>query len=306
MHISLLRACAAGALCLLLIGSPLASSAQHPDPDGQIVASASDDESLATNAPSADAAWSLLSAAAAGNHTQTRIQALAALGTMGTDAHAAQLIRKAMDDPDLDVRTAALLAAVASGNRTLLPSIRAKLRDSEPQVVFTAATTLWKLHDKAGKDILIAVTDGNRKATPGLMHGANLQMNRELHDPAALAHLGLTSGASMLLGPFGFGITAIEYMRKNGGISARAAAIDLLSEDKGADVRKELLEALDDKDPAVRAAAAKGLGQRHEAALAKPLGQLFADPKLPVRLTAAAAFLNSSHRPSQHGTRLPS
>ena len=109
----------------------------------------------------------------------------------------------------------------------------------------------------------------------------------------------------MLLGPFGFGVAAFNYMRKSGSDPARAVAIDLLAQNKSAAVRAELLDALHDKDAAVRAAAAKALGQRHESALMEPLGKLFSDPKLPVRLTAAAAYINCADgRSSKTRTRL--
>lgn len=282
------------------------------DADGRIVTSAApaastapaqEDEQLATGAPSLDAAWSLLTTAAAqAKRPQTRIQALAALGTMGMNPRANRLIRDGMKDPDLDVRTAAILAAAATHNRTLLPSVRALLNDAEPQVAFAAATTLWKMNDHSGEAVLKAVADGDRRATPTLMHGAGQDMSRELHNPSGMAKLGVTEGASLLLGPFGFGITALEYMRKNGGTSARATAIDLLGQQKTADVRSELVDALSDKDPGVRAAAAKALGQRHDPSLAKQLGSLFADAKLPVRLTAAAAYINcSGHATPKHG-----
>lgn len=279
------------------------------DPDGRIVTSAGgpeEDEQLATGAPSLDAAWSLLTTAASqAKRPQTRVQALAALGTMGLNPRAARLIRDAMEDPDVDVRTAAILAAEATHNRTLIAPIRDRLKDPEPQVVFAAASTLWKLHDRSGKAILMAVADGERSATPTLMHGASQDMNRELHNPSGLARIGVTEGASMLLGPFGFGLTAIEYMRRNGATTARAAAIDLLGQENSHDVRAELLDALTDKDPAVRAAAAKSLGQRHDATLARPIGSLFTDSKLPVRLTAAAAYINCSE-PLPRGGRVHS
>jgi HEAT repeat protein len=54
------------------------------------------------------------------------------------------------------------------------------------------------------------------------------------------------------------------------------------------------VDALSDKDIAVRAAAAKALGQRHDASAIKPVGALLNDPKLPVRLFAAAAYINCS------------
>lgn len=290
-------------LAFALAAQPLQKQPSS-DADGRIVTAgnAQEDEQLATGAPGVDAGWSLLTTAAAqSKRPQTRIQALAALGTMGSDPRAAKLIRDGMKDPDLDVRTAAILGASATHNRMLIPEIRALLKDSEPQVVFAAATTLWRMNDHSGEAVLRAVADGERRATPTLMHGASQDMSRELHNPSGMARLGVTEGASMLLGPFGFGITAIEYMRRNGGTSARATAIDLLGQQKSPSVRSELIDALSDKDPGVRAAAAKALGQRHDPTLTKPLGTLFADAKLPVRLTAAAAYINcSGHAASKH------
>lgn len=99
----------------------------------------------------------------------------------------------------------------------------------------------------------------------------------------------------MLLGPFGFGITAVEYMRKNGGDSARVLAIKQLSEENTAPVRNELIAALADKDPAVRAAAATAVSGYRESSVPKALLPLFDDTKAPVRLTAAAAYIRATH-----------
>jgi HEAT repeat protein len=252
-----------------------------------------EDPASPSGAPSVESAWSILTAAAHNaRRPQSRIQAVAALGTMSSNPRASAMIREAMKDPDLDVRTAAILAAADTKNHALLADIHPLLNDPEPQVVFTAATTLWKEHDRTGEDILRAVADGDRRANPTLMHGAKNDMYRKLHDPSSLALTAGTAGAGMLLGPFGFGIAALEYMRKNGGDSARTAAITDLAEDKSPTVREELVDALGDKDTGVRAAAAKVLGQFHQSSLQEPLGKLFDDPKLPVRLTAAAAYLN--------------
>jgi HEAT repeat protein len=105
--------------------------------------------------------------------------------------------------------------------------------------------------------------------------------------------MGALQGASMLLGPFGFGITAYEAMKKNGGSSARVTSIEQLSEERTAPVRAAMLDALTDKDPGVRAAAAKALGTYHEADVATELSKLMIDPKAPVRFTGAAAYLRS-------------
>ncbi len=226
-----------------------------------------------------------------------RIQALAALGTLAGQPRAEQLIGHSMHDPDLDVRTAAILAAGQSGAHSLTFELRSALDDPEPQVAFVAATTLWKLGDRSGEDILRAVLEGERSASPNLIRGARQSVLRDLHNPATLARLGALQGAAFLLGPFGFGITAVEYMLKNGGDAARVEAISLIAQAKSTPIRDELIAALSDKDPAVRAAAARALGQYRDPVAAQALVPLFNDPKAPVRLTIAAAFLNASQPP---------
>jgi HEAT repeat protein len=242
-------------------------------------------------------AWTLLSNAARDlKHPQTRIQALAAVGLM-RNARSEKTISDAMGDADLDIRTAAVLAVGEAKDRNLTTDVRNLLDDKEPQVAFTAAMTLWKMGDRSGEDILMAVLDGERKAGPTLMHGTEHDISKELHDPAAMAKLGAMQGASMLLGPFGYGITAYEYIRKNGGDSARVSAIEQISQEKTAPVHKELVAALGDKDPTVRAAAAKALVDYRDNATSMAIYALFADTKQPVRLTAAAAYLRTTGVP---------
>ncbi len=205
------------------------------------------------------------------------------------------MIVAAMKDPDVDVRTAAVLAAGQTKSRNLTTDIRNLLDDKEPQVAFVAATTLWKMNDRSGEDILVAVVNGDRSAKAGVMSGTMHKANKDLHHPATLARVGALQGASLLLGPFGFGIAAIEYMRKNGGDDARVSAIEQFSEEKTAPVRNELIAALGDKDPAVRAAAAKALGSDRERSIPGALLPVFDDEKAPVRLTAAAAYIRATH-----------
>jgi hypothetical protein len=241
-------------------------------------------------------AWKMLTDAVTDDkHNEIQIQGLSALGTMGRDRRSSKMIVDALGDTDVDVRTAAVLAIGQTRNRMLLPRVRKMLDDKEPQVAYTAAVTLWRMGDHSGEDLLMAVIDGDRKASAGLMNGSMHAANRELHDPAALAKMGALQGASMLLGPFGFGITAYEYIRKSGGgDSARVTAIELISESKTPDVRDELIGALKDKDQAVRAAAAKALRGYREPKVSQAIALLFDDPKLPVQLVAAASYLISS------------
>ena len=300
MFVSRKTVALAFALSFILTAAYAHAQKQVSSADGQIVttaapAQAQDEEpELKTAAPSVHAAWAMLTTAIH-KQTQTQIVALAALGTMGTDPRAAALIREAMNSSELEVRVAAIVAAGQTKNRALIPALREKLKDPEPQAEFSAAVTLWKMNDHSGEDFLRSVATGNSSAKPTLMHGARNDVNREMHDPQAMATLGATTGASILLGPFGFGVKAFEYMLKSGSDPARVAAIDLLAQSHVAGLDAELIEALSDKDQGVRAAAAKALGQRHVASAIKPVGELLTDPKLPVRLFAAAAFINCSH-----------
>lgn len=270
----------------LMLPNPL--TAQKPS-DGAVVGGTS------TPADISKQAWDLLTSTVTDTkHVDNCIQAIAALGTMGTNPRAATLLQKAMTDPERDVRTAAILAAAQTKNSSLIPALRKALDDTEPEVAFTAATQLWKLHDHTGDDLLIAVANGERRPSGKLMHNAKHSAAREMHNPAAMAKLGAMQGAAILLGPFGFGLQAVDYARKNGADSSRALAIDDLAEVHTQEVHGVLVDALDDKDPAVRAAAAKGLGQWTDAATAKKIAPLLSDGKLPVRLTAAAAYIRST------------
>ena len=243
------------------------------------------------------AAWKLLDDAMADvKHPQVRIQALAALGLLRS-AKSEKMLADAMDDPDLDVRTAAILAAGQAKDRNLTTNMRNLLDDKEPQVAFTAATTLWKMGDKSGEDILVSVVNGERSANASMVHGTEHKISRDLHDPAMLARLGALQGAAMVLGPFGFGITAIEYMRQNGGDLSRVSAIEQISQERTEPVHQELIGALADKDQSVRAAAAKALADYHDQPTAKAVYALLSDPKQPVRLTAAAAYLRTMGTP---------
>ena len=255
---------------------------------------------LPTNSTAEDrgrVAWKLLSDALDdAKHPQTQIQALAALSLLRTP-RSEKMITAAMTDADLDVRTAAALAAGQTKDRNLTTPLRTLLDDKEPQVVFTAATTLWNMGDKSGEDILMAVVDGERSAGPTLIHGTEHKISKDLHDPAMLAKLGAMQGASMLLGPFGFGITAFNFIHQSGGDLSRVSAIEQISQERTEPIHKELVAALGDKDLTVRAAAAKALIDYRDRATSTAVYALLADSKQPVRLTAAAAYLRTTGTP---------
>jgi HEAT repeat protein len=129
------------------------------------------------------------------------------------------------------------------------------------------------------------------------MHGTKHKIDRELHDPAKLARLGALQGAALLMGPFGFSIAAIQFVQQSGGDAARASSIAAIAQERTMPIHQELIAALADKNPLVRAAAARGLVDYRDSATSLALYPLFADPKGPVRLTAAAAYLRTTGVP---------
>jgi HEAT repeat protein len=274
-------------------GAQPPAQAPAKDADGKIVESVP--LKPKTPAQLREQAWTMLTDAVNDEkHAETRVQALAALGLLGSNPRSLDLLRKAMQDKDLDIRSAAAIAAGQTKSPDITTDLRRMLDDKEPSVAFTAALTLWKMHDRSGEDILTAVADGDRRSSAKFINGTEHDISRQLHDPAGLAKIGALQGASMLLGPFGIGIGAYEYLHKNGGDSARTAAIDAIAQNHTAPIRKELLGALVDKDLGVRAAAAKALARYHEPDVPPALAKVFDDVKPPVRLTAAAAYLISS------------
>jgi len=277
--------------------NPAAPHDQKPtapdDTDTEVVPTDRLHRTVAEN--TAEAWTTLTNALEDPKHPDVRTQALAALGTLSNNARAENLITSTMKDPDYDVRAASILAAGQTKDRNLTTPIRNMLNDNEPLVAFTAATTLWKMNDHSGEDILVAVVEGERKATAGLKDSTRHTISKDLHSPSTLARIGALQGASMLLGPFGFGVGAYEYMHKNGVDTSRGTAIELISEEKTNSIRSTLIAALNDKDPGVRAAAATALGKTaHDSEISDALLPVFDDKKRPVRLTAAAAYINAT------------
>lgn len=250
--------------------------------------------------PNAIRAWSIITdAAGPGRPAHDRIEAMAALGTMGSDERAARLIEEGFTAKDYDVRVAAVLAAGQTKNTNLVPALQRVLDDDNAQVAYTAAITLWKMHDYSGQDLLIAVATGDKKAAPGLIKSEKHKAAKDLHSPKTMAMIGVNQASGYFLGPFGVGLKAIEMVDKNSGAAPRAAAIDQLALQHTDAVHDVLVQGLTDDEPAVRAASAKGLGRWQDENTAKLVAPMFGDNHLAVRLTAAAAYLRAvNHIPT--------
>ncbi|MGB7025013.1 MAG: HEAT repeat domain-containing protein [Candidatus Acidiferrales bacterium] len=243
-------------------------------------------------------AWAILDEGAASHSLRKRTDAIAALSSMQGDDKAIKLIENGLVDKNLDVRR---IAASALGNmdaKEALPALKKATDDPDPTVSFAAAEALWKMGDRSGAEIFYAVVLGNRHAAHGAVSSNIDDAKKTLHDPKALALIGINEGSGALLGPFSESITIAEVLAKDRSSSSRALSATLLGQHPTPDAEKILEDALADKNIAVRAAAARALGGFDDPALIKRLAPLMGAKGTPlikpvdsVRYMASAAVL---------------
>jgi HEAT repeat protein len=223
---------------------------------------------------------------------QEHVSLLVALGTLGGYKQAEEMITSAMKDHDVDIRLAAVASAGTTEDRNLIPPLRIAMEDQAPEVVVTAAASLWKMGDRTGVDVLQGVLTGEMKAKSNFLKSGLHTMNRDLHDPSTLATIGAEEGGSMLFGPFGIALAAVKFAHPGPSAnSARVIAAGLLADDASESNKKALIQTLHDKDPFVRQASARALAKFHSKDTTDALLDAMDDPKPSVRFMAAASYI---------------
>ncbi|MBV9400593.1 MAG: HEAT repeat domain-containing protein [Bryobacterales bacterium] len=233
-------------------------------------------------------AWQTLKAGLENSDGAHRKEALSAAGTIHGDPRAVQAAKDRLaNDKDILVRQTAADALGQIGSPEAIPDLRTAL-DDKPEVAFSAAKALWNLGDTAtARDIFEQILVGERRETPTKMQKALKDAKHRLR-PEQLAFM----AAREVAGPGGPAIDAVqEILKLKGGPSGRAAVVEYFGEDTDPAALEFLEWALSDKNPEVRGAAAKALGERGNRDSTMKLVPLLTDDHQAVRYLAAASII---------------
>ncbi len=244
-------------------------------------------------------AWEVLKQDLSDKNPDKRRQAVTAVGSVGLAQEAVQLVEKALKDDDPLVRQTAAAELGEMKSQQSIAILKTELEDPSGEVAFSAAKALWTLGDRSGRELIEDVLTGQQKTSDGLVGGAMRDAKKKMRDPKALAMMGLKEGSGALLGPFSLGIVAAEQAFKDGSAGSRALAIALLAEDCDAQTVRLLDWAfVNDKNFAVKAAAAKGMGKCGKRDSIPRLETGLSDSHEAVRAMSAAAIIRISLKPS--------
>lgn len=243
-------------------------------------------------------AWEVLKQGLAEKNVDKHRQALTATGSIGTAPDALQLVEQALKDMDPLIRQTAAAELGQMKAKESIPALQAAMDDSDGQVAFAAAKALWDMGDKSGRGLIEDVLTGDEKTSNGLVSGAMRDAKRKMHDPRALALMGIKEASGALLGPFNIGIIAAEQAFKDGSAGGRTLAVALLTDDcDPLTIRLLDWSFTNDKNWAVKAAAAKGLGKCGTPEAIPKLETALSDSHEAVKTMSAAAIIRLTLKP---------
>lgn len=237
----------------------------------------------------------ILQRALGARNPETRTQAVAALSLASGRGPLFDQLVQMLQDKDVEVRQAvvASLADVKSASATA--ALHKALEDAVPEVSFAAAKALWARHDRAGRDALLAVLEGESKTSSNFFSKQKREALRMMHTPRTTFLFAVRQGAVFAPVPgLGQGIASMQGILASSAVPGRATAALLLGADRDPATIDALRDALSDKDSSVRAAAVHSISLRNDPALKKELEPLLEDDNESVRLRAAAGYLRLS------------
>ena len=242
--------------------------------------------------PTETQARDIIERAVKDKNPDTRKQAAIALSLGGPREPFVSQLESMLDDKDVEVRLAAVSSLADLKAKRTLAALRKALNDDVPEVGFAAAKALYRLNDPAGKEALLAVLSGETNVASGFITKQKRDAIRMMHTPRTLMIFALKQGIGFAPVPgLGEGISSMQGILSDPGVSGRAMAALLLGKEKDVATLQALREGLMDKDASVRAAALHSLALRNDPALQHDLVPLLDDRKESVRLRAATGYL---------------
>jgi HEAT repeat protein len=248
--------------------------------------------------PLKDQAWSIITDALKDKNPDTRVQAVQSLGLIGVHEPYISTLNGMLEDKDVEVRVATVTSLVDIKNISTVPALKKALGDEIPEVSFAAAKALWTLKDPDGEDALLSILSGELKASSRFLDKKKRETLRMFHTPKPLMFFALKTGAAFAPVPgLGTGVSSMQGIILDPAISGRAATVLLLASDKDPRVLPAFIDALQDKDGSVRAAACHAIALRNDRKLQKELIPMLEDKKPAVRVRAAAGYLRLESLP---------
>ena len=249
-------------------------------------------------------AWSLISDALTDKNPDTRVQAVQSMGLIGVHEPYLSALEGMLEDKDVQVRVAAITSLVDMKNKKAAPALKRALADPVPEVSFAAAKALWVIRDPEGEDALISVLGKELKTSSGYFTKQKRDSLRLLQTPRPLLMFAFKTGIGFAPVPgLGEGVSSLQGILSDAGISGRAATALLLAPERDPRVEAALIDCLEDKEASVRAAACHALALRNKKSLEPQLIPLMEDKKPAVRMRAAAACLRLESIPAPAAKR---
>ena len=246
----------------------------------------------AVTSPEGERARQILEKGLADGNPDKRKEAVIALSLEGTNGDVFSRLEAALDDKDVNVRLAACASLAALKYKQSVPPLEKALKDKVPEVSFAAAKALYELDQPIGKEVLLEILAGEKKTKSGHLVNEKREAMRMMKNPGGLFKFMLKEGIGMAPVPgLGIGMSSMEALLSDAGLSGRALAATLLAKEKDEATLAALREALSDKDWSVRAAAVHSLALRDQPEVRSDLVPLLDDKREAVKYRAAAAYL---------------
>jgi HEAT repeat protein len=245
--------------------------------------------------PDENRANQILSDGLSNKNPDVRKQAVAAMGLIGPREPYLSQITGALTDKDIYVRLSAVASIVDLKDKSTGDILEKSFTDDAPEVSFAAAKALYALGDPRGRSAMLAILERDAKTKSNFLTVKKRDTLRLFHTPKGMLMFAIKQGVGFAPVPgLGEGVSSLQDILSDAGVSGRATTALLLANDHSAEVLGALEEALTDKDGSVRAAVVHALALRNDRSLLPLMKAQFDDPKEGVRLRAAAGYLRVS------------